>query len=89
MSEFQPDANNLRPPADLPELPFDPSQPLPDQLRIQQMVDENQLLIETILHCQKLGMLYEYTVNQQVLHRNLVYLAKVVAETKRRKEARN
>lgn len=89
MGDFYPDEKCPRPPAELPALPFDPNQPMPSRLRIQQMLDENQLLIQTILHCQQEGMLHEYTVNQQLLHRNLVYLGKVAAMSKARdREAR-
>lgn len=64
-----------RPMARLPALDIRASR-LPDRTRIQQMLDENEAIMQTILDCQKEGDVYESTLHHQQLHRNLVYLAK-------------
>lgn len=64
-----------RPMARLPALDIGHNK-LPDRARIQQILDENEAIMQTILECQKEGDVYESTPHHQQLHRNLVYLAK-------------
>ncbi|KAK6185911.1 hypothetical protein SNE40_008046 [Patella caerulea] len=63
-------------------LAFVPSQqkpkgPQPNQATIQKMLDENNQLIQTIADYQSKGKATECLQFQQILHRNLVYLATV------------
>ncbi|ESO98263.1 hypothetical protein LOTGIDRAFT_114542 [Lottia gigantea] len=51
--------------------------PQPNQDTIQKMLDENNQLIQTIADYQNSGKATECLQYQQVLHRNLVYLATV------------
>ncbi|XP_038137720.1 calcium-responsive transactivator-like isoform X4 [Cyprinodon tularosa] len=47
------------------------------QQAIQKMLDENHQLIQCIMDCQSKGKTVECTQYQQILHRNLVYLATI------------
>ncbi|XP_015235599.1 PREDICTED: calcium-responsive transactivator isoform X5 [Cyprinodon variegatus] len=47
------------------------------QQAIQKMLDENHHLIQCIMDCQSKGKTVECTQYQQILHRNLVYLATI------------
>ncbi|CAH1778924.1 unnamed protein product, partial [Owenia fusiformis] len=51
--------------------------PPPNQATIQKMLDENNQLINTIIDLQKKGKAPDCVQYQQVLHRNLVYLATI------------
>lgn len=53
------------------------NRPPPNPAQIQKMLDENAHLIQTIQEYQAKGQLMECHQYQQVLHRNLVYLASV------------
>lgn len=53
------------------------NRPPPNPAQIQKMLDENAHLIQTIQEYQAKGQLLECHQYQQVLHRNLVYLASI------------
>lgn len=53
------------------------ARPPPNPAQIQKMLDENGHLIQTIQDYQSKGKAQEVVQYQQVLHRNLVYLASI------------
>lgn len=55
--------------------------PPPNTQQIQKMLDENTHLIQTIHEFQSKGQINECVQYQQVLHRNLVYLASMADAT--------
>lgn len=55
--------------------------PPPNPAQIQKMLDENGHLIQTIQDYQSKGKIQECIQHQQILHRNLVYLASIADAT--------
>lgn len=57
------------------------NKPPPNSAQIQKMLDENGHLIQTIQEYQSKGKLPECIQYQQLLHRNLIYLASIADAT--------